>query len=149
MAISRTLHDFLAARHSQYEVLPHPRTAASGATAQAAHVPGRRFAKAVVVEDDTGYTLAVLPSTHHVSLTELGAALERRPLRLANETELAPLFNDCALGALPALGAAFQLPTVIENELDEQPDIYFEAGNVDGRVKRVGVIAHNRPCPQS
>ena len=134
MAISRTLHDFLATRQSQYEVLPHPRTAASAATAQAAHVPGRRFAKAVLVEDDAGYMLAVLPSTHHVALTELGAALERRPLRLAKESELAPLFTDCALGALPALGTAYQLPSVIEKDLDEQPDIYFEAGDHEHMV---------------
>ena len=138
MAISRTLHDFLATRHSQYEVLPHPRTAASAATAQAAHVPGRRFAKAVVVEDDAGYMLAVLPSTHHVALTELGAALERRPLRLAKESELPALFSDCALGALPALGAAYQMPTVIEGELDEQPDVYFEAGDHEHMVHMTG-----------
>ena len=34
-----------------------------------------------------------------------------------------------ARSALPALGAAYQLPSVIEKDLDEQPDIYFEAGD--------------------
>ena len=134
MAIAPRLQEFLSARHSEYEVLPHPRTAGSAATAQAAHVPGRRFAKAVVVEDDAGYMLAVLPSTHHVALTQLGAALERLPLRLAKESELAELFADCELGALPAVGAAYQLPTVIEEELDAQPDIYFEAGDHEHMV---------------
>ena len=134
MAIAPKLYDFLTARHSQYEVLPHPRTGASAATAQVAHVPGRRFAKAVVVEDDAGYMLAVLPSTHHVALTRLGDALERRPLRLAKESELANLFADCELGALPALGAAYQMPTIIEEELDAQPDIYFEAGDHEHMV---------------
>ena len=134
MTMAPKLHDFLAAHHSEYEVLPHPRTGCSAATAQAAHVPGRRFAKAVVIEDNAGHMLAVLPSTHHVALTELGEALNRRPLRLAKESELAHLFADCELGALPALGAAYQMPTIIEEELDEQPDIYFEAGDHEHMV---------------
>lgn len=134
MSIAPRLYDFLTARHSEYEVLPHPRTGGSAATAQAAHVPGRRFAKAVVVEDNAGYMLAVLPSTHHLALTELGEALDRQPLRLAKESELADLFADCELGALPALGAAYQMPTIIEEELDEQPDVYFEAGDHEHMV---------------
>ncbi len=44
-------------------------------------------------------------------------------------------------------------PRCVENRPDttmyDYGDIYFEVGNVDGRVKRVGVIAHNRPCPLS
>jgi len=129
MTIARKLTDFLAARGSEYEVLDHPRTPCSAATAQAAHVPGRRLAKAVVVEDNEGYVLAVLPSTHHVALSELGEALQRRPLRLAREGELSGLFADCELGALPALGAAYGMPTIIEEELDAQPEVYFEAGD--------------------
>jgi Ala-tRNA(Pro) deacylase len=134
MAIAPKLHEFLAARRSDYEVLEHPRTQCSAASAQAAHVPGRRLAKAVVVEDNKGYMLAVLPSTHHLALSELGEALQRRPLHLARESELTSLFADCELGALPALGAAYGIPTIIEQELDAQPEIYFEAGDHEHMV---------------
>jgi len=134
MAIAGKLTDFLAARGSEYDVLDHPRTHSSAATAQAAHVPGRRLAKAVVVEDNDGYVLAALPSTHHVALSELGEALQRRPLRFARESELPGLFADCELGALPALGAAYGMPTIIEEDLDAQPDIYFEAGDHEHMV---------------
>jgi len=48
--------------------------------------------------------------------------------------------------------ASLGKPRCVENRADttmyDYGDIYFEAGNVDGRVKRIGVIAHNRPCPQ-
>lgn len=129
MTIAPKLQDFLAAQQVAYEVLSHPWTPCSTASAQAAHVPGRRLAKAVLLEDDRGYVLAVLPSTHHVALSELGKALHRRPLHLATEGELAKLFDDCELGALPPTGAAYGMPTVIEEEIDAQPDIYFEAGD--------------------
>lgn len=134
MAIAPKLQDFLAAYHSEYEVLAHPRTQSSAATAQAAHVPGRNFAKAVVVEGNEGYVLAVVPSTHHLALSELGEALQRRPLRLARESELGSLFPDCELGALPALGGAYGIPTIIESELDAQQDVYFEAGDHEHMV---------------
>lgn len=134
MAISPKLYEFLSARHADYEVLPHPRTQTSTGTAQAAHVPGRRFAKAVLVEDNEGYALAVVPSTHHLALSELGQALHSRPLRIAKEGELGALFPDCALGALPALGAAYGIPTIIEQELAAQDDVYFEAGDHEHMV---------------
>jgi Ala-tRNA(Pro) deacylase len=138
MAIAPKLQDFLAARRSEYQVLAHPRTQSSAASAQAAHVPGRRFAKAVVVEDDEGYVLAVVPSTHHLALSELGEALHRRPLRLARESELGSLFPDCELGALPALGDAYGIPTIVEKELDAQQDVYFEAGDHEHMVHMSG-----------
>jgi Ala-tRNA(Pro) deacylase len=134
MVMSARLYEFLSARHADYEVLAHPRTQSSSASAQAAHVPGRRFAKAVVLEDNEGYVLAVLPATNHLALAELGDALHSRPLRLARESELASLFPDCEPGALPALGAAYGLPTIIEAELDGQQELYFEAGDHEHMV---------------
>lgn len=134
MAIAPKLYDFLSTRHSEYQVLAHPHTQSSAATAQAAHVPGRGFAKAVLVEDNEGYVLAVMPSTHHLALAELGQALRRRPLRLAKESELRSVFPDCDLGALPVLGAAYGLNTIIEQELDGQPEVYFEAGDHEHMV---------------
>ena len=129
MALAGKLYEFLAARRCDYEVLTHRPTPTSAASAEAAHVPGRRFAKAVMVEDNEGYVLAVVPATHHIALSELCDALHRAPLRLAKEGELGRLFPDCELGAVPALGAAYGIPTIIEEELDAQQDIYFEAGD--------------------
>jgi Ala-tRNA(Pro) deacylase len=134
MAIASRLQDFLAARQTAYEVLSHPRTMNSMSSAQAAHVPGRRVAKAVVVDDGRRYFIAVLPATHHVALSDLGKALHRKGLRLASEAELKDLFGDCELGALPPVGAAYEMPAVIEEELDAQPEIYFEAGDHEHMV---------------
>ena len=36
--------------------------------------------------------------------------------------------------ALPALGAAYGIPTIIDQELDAQPEIYFEAGDHEHMV---------------
>src|SRR5581483_1866835 len=91
-------------------------------------VPGDRLAKSVVLQDDSGYVMAVLPSTHHVRLGKLSRELNRN-LRLATEDELAALFADCERGAVPAVGLAYGMTTIVDDSLEEQPEIYFEAGD--------------------
>ena len=63
-----------------------------------------------------------------MNLGELHRQLNRN-LGLATESELGGLFSDCEVGALPAMGPAYGLETVVDDELAEQPDIYFEAGD--------------------
>lgn len=129
MSVARMIQDYLAQERIAYEVVAHPHTLTSMATAAAAHVPGDRLAKGVVVEDDRGYILAVLPSTHRVQLGMLGQQLHRHPLRLGTEAALKGLFGDCELGAVPPIGGAYGLPMVVEEDLAAQPEIFFEAGD--------------------
>ena len=128
-SMSRMIQDYLAQESIAYEVIAHPHTRTSMQTAAAARVPGDRLAKGVVVEDDQGYVLAVLPSTHHLKLGALGRQLHRYPMRLATEAELRGLFGDCEPGAVPPIGAAYGLPMVVEEDLAAQPEIFFEAGD--------------------
>lgn len=128
MAIATTVSDYLAQHDVAYDVLTHPHTASSGESAHASHIPGTRVAKSVVLEDEQGYLMVVLSSSRRVDLGELHRQLHRN-LGLATESELASLFADCEIGALPALGPAYQMETVVDSSIAEQPDIYFEAGD--------------------
>ena len=128
MAIASTVSNYLAEHDVAYDVLTHPHTATSGESAQAAHVPGTRLAKSVVLEDEQGYLMVVLPSNKQINLGELHRQLNRK-LGLATEGELGNLFNDCEIGALPAMGPAYGMETMVDDELAEQSDIYFEAGD--------------------
>lgn len=128
MAIASKVSDYLAEHDVAYDVLTHSHTASSGESAEAAHVPGARLAKSVILQDDQGYLMVVLPSTRRLDLGELHRQLNRN-LGLATEGELGRLFNDCEAGALPAIGPAYGMETVVDNTIAEQPDIYFEAGD--------------------
>ena len=128
MAIASTVSNYLAEHDVAYDVLTHPHTATSGESAQAAHVPGTRLAKSVVLEDEQGYLMVVLPSNRQIDLGELHRQLNRN-LGLATEGELGSLFIDCEIGALPAMGPAYGMETVVDDALAEQSDIYFEAGD--------------------
>lgn len=128
MSIAHRLSDYLTEQDADYEVLRHPHSSTSMESAQLAHVPGDRIAKSVVLEDDRGYVLAVLPASCKVDIGELHR-LTNRNLGLATEYELSALFEDCEPGAVPPFGSVYELETIVDESLVEQSDIYFEAGD--------------------
>lgn len=133
MSISTTLESCLESKSGQYEIFHHSHTANSMATAEAAHIPGDRLAKTVILEDDIGYAAAVLPSTRHLSLTDMWKQTGRR-LQLASEDDVRELFKDCELGALPPVAMAYGMPTYLDESLVHEPDVYFEAGDHEALI---------------
>lgn len=128
MGMSNTLRRYLDDKQAQFDMMSHPHTHCSMETAAAAHVPGERLAKSVLLKDDMGYVMAVLPSSRHVAIEELNRSMGRH-LHLAEEWELKDLFRDCEPGAIPALGPAYGIRTIMEKCLIDSDDVYFEAGN--------------------
>lgn len=128
MAMAQHVSRYLTEHDIPYELLTHPHTMSSLETAAQAHIPGDCLAKPVILHDDQGYLMALIPATHRLDLQALDAHLHRH-VELADEPELASLFEDCELGAMPALGPAYGLRTLVDRQLAEQPDIYFDAGD--------------------
>ena len=137
MAIPTTIVDYLNARSVKYDVVEHDRTGCSMETAQSAHVPGDQLAKSVMLEDENGYLMAVIPATHRVHISKLNR-LTQRQLGLVTEPELEYLFEDCEPGAIPALGNAYGIETVWDEQLATQTDIYFEAGDHEELIHVAG-----------
>ncbi len=139
MAVAETIAGFLQRRHAQYTVVPHRHTETSRETAMTAGIPEERLAKAVVLTDERGYLMAVVPSNRFVSTPRLSELLGRH-LELASENRIAPVFTDCDRGAIPPLGPAYGMDTIVDDSLVGQPVIYFEGGEheqmiaVDGEV---------------
>ncbi|MDA8365159.1 MAG: YbaK/EbsC family protein [Gammaproteobacteria bacterium] len=128
MSLTPTLRQYLADHHIAYEILGHQRTSSSLATANAAHVPAGMLAKSVVLEDDFGFLVAVIPANCHLALGQVRRLLDRR-LGLASERSIAALFRDCEAGAVPAAGCAYGLDTVVDDSLVDQPEVYIEGGD--------------------
>src|SRR5262249_17202726 len=128
MSIAESVRDYLSREGVQYDTIEHEHTRDSTHSAQAAHIPGDRVAKCVILEDGTGYLMAVLPATHKVDLAALHLQLNRR-LELAADYELPELFKDCEMGALPPLGRVYGFDTIVDDSLTRAPDVYFEAGD--------------------
>ena len=142
MALAMTLQQYLADRKVSYDVVIHDPTTTASRSAETCHVPGDWLAKAVIVKDEEGFLMAVLPASHHLRLGELSRLLDRQ-VGLATEEEACELFADCEDGAFPALGAAYGLEAVVDDSLAEQPEVYFEGGDHRSLV-HVSAKAFNR-----
>jgi Ala-tRNA(Pro) deacylase len=128
MAIAATLKSFLDRQGVQYEVVEHRPTPSASHSAEAAHVPGDRLAKAVLLENEGRHMLAALPATHRLQLGRLHHELGEH-VGLATEDELSGVFPDCERGAVPALGAAYGVETLLDDSLANQEDIFIEGGD--------------------
>lgn len=137
MAIAYTIEQFLNQHHVPYQVVSHPRAVTSLKTAEAANIRPDLLAKAVLLEDDDGYVVAVLPATHHIKLNKLRSQMGRN-VRMASEDEISELFTDCEIGAVPALGPAYGIETVWDESLAGQSGIYFEAGDHEELIRVSG-----------
>jgi len=128
MHIAATLAKQLVKHHINYDTISHGYSYSSLHAAHSANIPAEKMVKTVVLEDDRGYVMALVPANHYVKINELNMLLNRR-MGLATDTELAHLFTDCKLGAIPPVGAAYGMTTVVDKNLDDCDDVYIEAGN--------------------
>jgi len=137
MAIATTLKSYLEDHHVSYDMVNHPHSTTALESAHSAHVPSHQVAKAVVLEDDDGYVVSVLPSTNRLDLEWVNESLGRR-LEMAQEEELKNLFQDCDLGAVPALSNAYGLDVIWDEQLTNASEIYIEAGDHENLIHMHG-----------
>jgi Ala-tRNA(Pro) deacylase len=137
MSIAATQERYLVRRAAHYDLMLHPHTGSSHETSEAAEIPADQIAKAVVVRDAVGYALVVIPASHRLRLNHLRKELNRS-LNLATEEEIARLFVDCEPGAVPPLGPAYGLETLLDEALTGLSDVYFEAGDHEQLVHLSG-----------
>ena len=91
-------------------------------------VPGMAVAKPVVVRADKKFYLCVLPACCKIDFDALKAALKAKQVALADEDDMAGLFEDCTLGSEPPFGHLYGLETLMDASLDKDPFIVFQAG---------------------
>ncbi len=138
MTISSTLNKFLDQHQIEFELVPHTPTGSSMETMRQAHVPGNRLAKAVVLKEEDNYSMVVLPSVEHVDLAALRKQLGHG-VELATEAELSKLFPDCAVGAVPPVGPAWDMDTYLDDcFLGDDDEVFFEAGDHEDLVRVSG-----------
>jgi Ala-tRNA(Pro) deacylase len=125
--VPRRIQSYLEERGVPFQVTSHGPRATAQATAQATHISGKRFAKAVVLKHDGEFAIAVIPAAESVDLGRFRGKLGDT-VELASESELERLFPDCEVGAMPPLGGLFGLPVVADECLAHQDSIAMNGG---------------------
>jgi Ala-tRNA(Pro) deacylase len=128
MGIAISVQQYLNDNDVKFDSIEHRPTSSSSESAIASFIPGENLAKAVVLRNQEGYLLTVLPSSRMTDLDKVGSLLDH-PVALAPENEINALFPDCEDGAIPPIGAAYGMHTIVDERLDAMNDVYFEAGD--------------------
>jgi Ala-tRNA(Pro) deacylase len=128
MNLSPAIEHYLKNQHVTYDVLEHPHSSSALESAHAAHVTPAQVAKAVVLRDGDDLLMCVLPASHELLLNWVDRDYGGHH-QLVSEDELAQLFPDCEIGAVPPLGQAYGMKVVWDNSLRHARELYLEAGD--------------------
>lgn len=119
---------YLISHGVRYEVEHHPPAFTAQEIAAAEHVPGRKFAKPVIVNADGRLIMTVLPANRLLDLDKVKSVLDSDDVRLAREEEFAPIFDDCELGAEPPFGNLYGIRMIVDEDLPPD-EMVFNAGS--------------------
>jgi Ala-tRNA(Pro) deacylase len=129
MGVAATVESYLKAKQVNFTILEHEYCEGSYNTAKVARIDDHCLAKGVLLRDeDFHYTLCVLPTRNKILRHTLNQIFDRH-MELVGEEELKIIFKDCEEGAIPALGEAYGLDVIWEEELMGVEEIYIEAGD--------------------
>ena len=122
------VREYLISRGVGYEVEHHPPAFTAQEVAAVEHIPGRMFAKPVIVNADGDLIMTVLSANRLLDLEKTKTVLGCDDVRLAREEEFAPIFDDCERGAEPPFGNLYGLRMIVDASLTPD-EIVFNAGS--------------------
>lgn len=125
---AQKLKKFLDEHEVPYVTIAHSPAYTAQGIAHVAHIPGGEMAKTVVIRADGRLVLAVLPASRRVDLAVFCDAIGAEEVALATEDDFKKTFTGCELGAMPPIGALWDVPVFVSDELAEHDLIAFNAG---------------------
>jgi Ala-tRNA(Pro) deacylase len=134
MGVPDTVTNFLHAHGIDFRLIEHPPSRFSAETATTAHVPPARLAKAVVLEDGSRYVLAVVPANRMVDAEAIARVFDGH-FELAPEEDFPMLFRDCRPGAVPPIGEAYGIQTIVDDAMTKSAEVYLEAGDHEHLIR--------------
>lgn len=148
--VAQSVQSFLHQHGVQYDVFKHPARSGSYSKAIASHVPPSQMIKSVLLVDlQNQFLLVMIPADRMLSLYHVNKHSHRQ-FRLADESEISRIFFDCTPGAIPAFGHAYQIETLIDEQLCHKPQLYLEAGDQQQVIQLSQQQFHTltRNCPR-
>ncbi len=127
MPLKKKLTDFLDDQQVKYVTMIHSKAYTAQEIAASCHVPGRMFAKTVILKVDGKFVMAVLPAIHKINLDLFRQVSHSKKIDLASEEEFEGLFPKSEIGAMPPFGNLYDMKTYVDSTLAKDEDICFNA----------------------
>jgi len=131
----KRLKEMLDSHNVKYVIISHSPAYTAQEIAAAAHIHGQAMAKTVMVEIDGKMAMAVLPASSQIDFDRLKQALGAIHVELAAEEEFKGICPDCEVGAMPPFGSLYGIDLYMDHSLNQDEDIYFNAGSHRELVK--------------
>jgi Ala-tRNA(Pro) deacylase len=128
VALNASIVALLKRERIPYTCFKHSPAYTAQEEAAVSHILGRCWAKVVICFADDQPVQAVLPAHHTVDLEQLRVLANAEALRLAREEEIAMLYPDYEVGAMPPFGAVHGHRVFVDQCLVGEPELVFNAG---------------------
>jgi Ala-tRNA(Pro) deacylase len=125
----KKLKEFLDTEGIKYVNIIHSPAYTAQEVAASAHVPGRAFAKTVIVELDGKMAMAVLPANRKIVLQDLREVTGSDEVKFASEEAFRERFPDCEPGAMPPFGNLYGMDVYLAQALADNHELAFNAGS--------------------
>lgn len=127
MTVAAKVDRFLTHQAIGYDIICHSQTRSLRQAADAANVPPRQFARALILELRQRRIMAILPLDHLLDFTAIEQVLGERP-RLVPVAELDNIFDDCECGCIPPLAKPYGFDALCDSTLFGHARVVFEGG---------------------
>lgn len=127
MEFATTVSNALKEAGVQYKVIQYTWANSLEQAAKSAGIAPEHIARAVLLHDEQGILMVVLPLSGMIDFRAL-SELTLRNLSPITHLPLNRLFTDCDDGSVPPLGPRYQIPTIIDESLMLVPEVFFEPG---------------------
>lgn len=128
MSMTPTVERFLQTRSIPYKRVQHTYAETAMGCAIAASIPAGKVAKAVMMNDDQGFMMAIIPADRNVDLDAVSRATNR-VLSISKQRDVTLFFKDSIKGAVPGVGPSYNLKTIWDDRLGQVDECYMEAGD--------------------
>ena len=122
------VENLLAERGIAYDVLRHDPVYTSEEAAKVRGTPLSSGAKALICKADGRFVMFVMPADLRLASKLVRRSHGWRKLRFAATEEVAEI-TGLESGSIPPFGSLFDLPTLCDRRLSENPSINFNAGD--------------------
>ena len=128
MALPASVTNALKRHQMPFVTFRHPPVYTAQEQAAVSHTPGRCSAKVVICIADDGPLQAVVPAHYLLDLERLRLIADTLTLRLANEKEIAELYPEFEVGAMPPFGMMYGHRVFVEQCFVGEPEMVFNGG---------------------
>ncbi|WP_111497494.1 MULTISPECIES: HDOD domain-containing protein [Marinobacter] len=144
MAASARLETFLSRKGIAYDVIAQDEVPSFDVAVSGAGLNHYAVIRATLLIDLKGVVMAVHNYQTAIDVDAVSAVVGRR-LQLLTARQADRLFADCEMGFHPPIGAAFDIPVVIDEPVLEMDEAYLASGSnnsllrLDGRALRLAL----------